>query len=90
MNTAHAARKACLHGERGTMPTGIAEIIAAWDDEAHATVGSMCAEPDCLHMTQRRYPGLPPELAERCPIHAEPSHAARSATSEMSRSSASR
>ncbi len=52
-------------------PRGRAELNEAWDKDAMATVGPMCAEPGCLHSTQRRYPGLPAATLDWCPVHAD-------------------
>ncbi len=70
----HRGGTATIEGERGPMPRGRAEKNAAWDRAAHATVGTMCAEPGCLHSVQRRYPGLAVDRPEWCPIHATSSH----------------
>jgi hypothetical protein len=50
-------------------PHSRADLNEAWDRDAMATVGPMCAEPGCLHTTQRRYPGLPTAVLEWCPVH---------------------
>jgi hypothetical protein len=46
------------------------DLNDAWDRDAMATVGPLCAEPGCLHSTQRRYPGLPTAVLDWCPVHA--------------------